>query len=67
MFQTVTLKQKSVDPGGTPVGRLPVENHNSKNWEQQSDGQQKVQYVTSGTASAQPTPPHLPQTTYQSG
>lgn len=30
-------------------------------------GENRVQYVTSGSVSAQPTPPHLPQTTYQSG
>lgn len=30
-------------------------------------GENRVQYVTSGSVLAQPTPPHLPQTTYQSG
>lgn len=33
----------------------------------QKKGENRVQYVTSGSVAAQPTPPHLPQTTYQSG
>lgn len=61
-IQTIqTFCEWSPDPGGTPVARLSVENHNSKNSEQQSDGQQKVQYVTSGTDNTSPfTPDHIP-------
>lgn len=43
------------------------DDHSAQTEQQSGKGENREQCVTSGSFSAQPTPPHLPQTTYQSG